>query len=98
MNMKVQILKAKVQGVLDGLKNATPKQKGGRVSLHGEQEINRVIKDIGDAYPELRDDLPKQIVTMSQAQYAGESDVTFTDLEIIAQTLLKILEIVEKQG
>ena len=59
-------------------------------------EFNKVRKEIGEEYPDLKDALPAEISTRGPGASMGKAMATFLDLEILCEQVLNLLSLVDE--
>ena len=93
---KKRIIDAKLKGVMNTLERTPPSEKKNHISLDLAFEFNKIRKDVGEQYPELKDDLPGDISTRGPGTSLGVAMVTFLDLEILCEQLLNLVDLVDE--
>lgn len=93
--MKLQLLKARLQGMTESLSQSSNKAKNDSVSWSLASDFNTIIKDIGEQYPDAKESLPG-IIRQRQLSVATHlSEITFLDLEAKVAQAIKIIEVLE---
>jgi hypothetical protein len=94
-------LKARAQAVKTTLSTLPAKDKAEkRVTRQMADEFNSLVEEIGRAYPDAAQHLPKRITSTGPmiARQMGHTDATYADLEIMAETVLQILGVIESHS
>lgn len=93
---KKKLIAAKIRGVMSTLERTPPNQKKNHVSLDLAFGFNEIRKEVGEEYPDLKDDLPVEISTRGPGTSLGVAMVTFLDLEILCEQLLNLVSLVDE--
>jgi hypothetical protein len=91
---KAAILKAKALSIKTTLAKASEEAKGHRVTRLMAGEFNGLLDQVKTECPEVAFALP-QPITSHHMPFAGVSDATYIDLEILTEQLISILEAVD---
>lgn len=89
----VTILRARAQSIKSVLERIPPAQKQGNIAIATAQEFNDVVKQLGEAFPELSPALPKPILATTSLRHAQKADVSYVDLEIFTEQVLALLQL-----
>jgi len=92
---KVQLLKVKAQAIRRTLEKASEKSKGSHVTKPVAEQFNELVEEIGNQFPSVQSALPKRIESTTDFAIMGLADVTYLDLEMFAEQVLSILELLE---
>lgn len=97
MPTRVEILRARARSFKSTLQNASSKEKEGHAGTALVQNFNKIIDETGLTYPDLKESLPEYITIDGIFAHMGKSDVTYLDLEVLADQLLAMLDLVDDQ-
>ena len=95
MPTKKEILKAKIRAFKTTLQNATPKQKEGRLSIQLAKNFNGLIVEVGENFSDIKEDMPEEITWTGHFARLDSSDVTYLDVEILADQILALLDLLD---
>ncbi|MDA0813825.1 MAG: hypothetical protein O3C21_15720 [Verrucomicrobia bacterium] len=95
MPTNIEILRAKARSFKSTLRSATPEEKKGHAGIGLAENFNRILADVGEAHPDLKDSLPAPLTLKGAFSEVGKSDTSYLDLEILADQLLALLDLVE---
>ena len=97
MPSKVELLRARARSFKSTLQNASPKEKEGPAGTALAKNFNKIIEETGETYPDLKDSLPGKITWLGPFARMGKCDVSYLDLEVLADQLLAMLDLVDDQ-
>ncbi len=92
---KVKLLKAKLDGIRTTLQRSSEQQKKELAPTLLAKDLNGVIDEVAKTYPDLKDALPKPVLSSTPARRLGMSDVRYLDVEIFVEQVLRLLNLVE---
>ena len=93
---KRRLIDAKLNSVVSTLERTPPREKKNHISMGLGTDFNKVRGEIGEVYPNLKDDLPAEINTRGPGADMGIAMATFLDLEILCEQLLSLLSLVDE--
>lgn len=93
---KKEIYLAKLKSIKSVVEKATDKQKQDHIGTILANEFNKLIVEIGGEYPDLKNSLPAKITSKGPFSAMEMADVNYTDLEIFTETVMSLLNLVEK--
>lgn len=93
---KVRLLKARARAFKTTLAQASSKEKQAKAGVGLAENFNAIVKDIGEEYPDLKDSLPSRITSLSALRSLGQSDASYLDVEVLADQVLALLDIMEE--
>ena len=91
----LQIIKVQLEGIKDTLIGASERQKSNQVSLTVANDFNKLLQKVVDEYPDIKEALPEPIPFHRQLQINGLAAVSFLDLEVKANQVIKVIELLE---
>jgi hypothetical protein len=93
--LKMKLLRAKVKSLKATLANGSRGTKTDHVTTGQAEEFNKILKELGTAYPEGASSLPAEIRSTTVFAEMGISNATLVDLEIYADQVLAMLDVLE---
>lgn len=93
---KVAILRAKAQSIKSVLEKIPPTQKQENIAVALAHDFNDIVKEIGEAFPELASSLPKPIHATTSMKILRKADVSYLDLEIFTEQILTLLQLAQR--
>jgi hypothetical protein len=94
----IDLLKARLNSIKATLERASEKQKGGPAGTALAENFNRILEEVGTAFPELKSALPARITSLGPLARVGSSDVSYLDLEVFAEQVLSLLQFVQRKS
>ena len=91
------LLRVRLMAIKRTLEQATRDQKAGHVSQAVADNFNKIVADIAQAYPQVKDALPEPIQRSGTFGMMGSTDLNYLDLEILAEQTIEILGLVESE-
>lgn len=91
--MKLQLLKARLQGITESLSQSSDKTKNDHVSWSLASDFNTILKDIEGQFPDAKGSLPGMIPQHNLIRNLSEA--TFLDLDAKVNQAIKIIEVLE---
>ena len=95
--LKAQLLKARLQGIISSIENEDSDNRSKHVSLSLAKDFNKILKEFCDSFPDHEDSFPEEIPS-SFGRRLGLADATFLDLRIKAEQVVKIVEVLTAGG
>lgn len=95
MPSKLVLLKARVRSLKSTLQNASSKEKSNSAGTALAMNFNKIVEDTAKVYPDLKDSLPASITSDGPFSHMGVSDVTYLDLEVFADQLIAMLDVMD---
>jgi len=86
---------AKLSAIQSVLSAVPERDKSKRVAATVVENFNALVADVGKEIPELRDALPQQVSLRGEFMRIGQADISFLDLEILAEQVCNLLKLVE---
>lgn len=93
---KKDIFFVKLKSIKSTIEKASDAQKKEHIAIHLGESFNTLITEIAQEYPELKDCLPKPFTSTGVFQRMKKMEVNYLDLEIATETVISILNLVEK--
>ena len=93
---KKDVFYAKLYGIKSTIDKADVEQKKSNISIQIGDSFNELVTEIGEFYPDIKDALPKRISTSGVYHRVRKSDINYLDLEILVETVLQLLNLIEK--
>ena len=97
MPSKTDILRARARSFKSTLHNATAKEKEGPAGTALAENFNKIVEETVQTFPDLKESLPARITSRGPFARMGKSDVSYLDLEVMADQLLAMLDLVDDQ-
>lgn len=97
MPSRIDLLRARARSFKSTLQKATAKEKEGPAGTALAENFNKIVQEAGNAFPDLKDSLPAPITSRGPFARMGKSDVSYLDLEVMADQLLAMLDLVDDQ-
>lgn len=95
MPSKTDLLRARARSFKSTLQNASAKEKEGPTGTALAENFNKILQEAGNTFPDLKDSLPASITSRGPFARMGKSDASYLDLEIMADQLLSLLDLVD---
>lgn len=93
---QIQLFKVRVRSFKTVLQGASEKAKQESASIVVAKNFNAIIEEIGEAFPVVRSALPKKIEATNPLAELGASDANYIDLEIYAEQIIGILDLLDE--
>lgn len=93
---KKDIFFVKLNSIKNTIEKTSDVQKKEHIAIHLGDSFNSLISEIAKEYPELESSLPKPFVSTGVFERMKKCEVNYLDLEIAAETVLSLLNLVEK--
>ena len=90
-NQKIEILKARLQGIISTVDSAS--DISNHISLTLSNDFNNILKEFCNAFPEHKDSFPEPIPSKF-GRRLGVADSSFLDLRTKAEQVVKIVEVI----
>ena len=97
MPSKIEILRARARSFKSTLQNASVKEKEGLAGTALAENFNKIVEETAQTYPDLKESLPARITSRSPFARMGKSDVSYLDLEVLADQLLAMLDLADDE-
>ena len=92
---KKSIFLAKLNSIKSIIEKATDKQKQGLIGINLANEFNKLLKELSEEYPELKNSLPANINSNGHFSLMQKADTNYIDLEIFTETVISLLNLIE---
>ena len=93
---KKEIFIVKLRSIKSTVEKASDTQKKEHIAIHLGESFNSLISEIAQEYPDLKDSLPKPFTSTGMFRRLEKMEVNYLDLEIETETVLSLLNLVEK--
>ena len=93
---KKDIFTVKLKSIKNTIEKASDTQKKEHIAIHLGESFNSLISEIAQEYPDLKDSLPKPFTSTGVFQRMKKMEVNYLDLEISTETVLSLLNLIEK--
>jgi hypothetical protein len=91
---KIEILKARAASFKEVLEKTSEKGKQEHVTSAQADDFNRLLYDIGNEFPDVKDSLPQRILsTKLILRRQGYSDFRYLELEIAVEQVIKLIRL-----
>ena len=94
--LKKDIFFVKINSIKDTIKKASATQKIEKIAIHLGDSFNTLISEIAQEYHELKESLPKPFTSTGTFQRMKIMEANYLDLEIATETVISLLNLVEK--
>lgn len=93
--LKKSIYLAKLNSIKSIVEKNNDKQKQNLVGINLANEFNKLLREIGQDYPDLKSSLPAEITSNGPFRDMSMADMNYTDFEIYTETVISLLNLVE---
>ena len=94
--LKKDVFFAKLKSIKNTIEKASDVQKKEHIAVYLGNSFNLLISEIALEYPDLKESLPKPFMSTGINDRLKKSDVNYLDLEIQAEIVISLLNLVEK--
>lgn len=94
---KQAIFSARLNSIKSIIEKSSEKNKLDLIGTNLGQDFNKLLKEIGETYPEINEALPAQITFNGPFNDMQKADVNYTDLEIFTETTLSLLNLMQSK-
>lgn len=95
MSNNLKLLRLRATSFRSAIEKETDKVKATSASVAIVENLNKLIDDIVNMLPDLKDHLPARVNPRGPFAHMGSASVTYLDLEILAEQILAVLNSVE---
>lgn len=92
---KVDLIKAKLDGIRDAIKQTPEKDKGSAISIALANNFNAIVQEVATEFPDLASHLPKPIQATTHFKMMSKADDTYRDLHAYVEQVYRLLAVVE---
>jgi len=93
---KRDIFYTKLNSIKSTIEKSSDSQKKVHIAKYMGDTFNTLLSEIETEYPELNSSLPPKIRSTGVYSRAQMCDITYLDLEILTETTLSLLKLIEK--
>ena len=93
----IDLVRARLHSIKTILERASEKQKNGPIGAGLADNFNAILREVETLFPQLKQALPALISTRGAFSSMGLAGASYLDLEVFAEQVLSLLEVVERK-
>jgi hypothetical protein len=94
---KKSIFIAKLNSIKSIVEKSSDKQKLDLIGTILANEFNKLLLEIGEEYPELKNSLPSKITSTGPFSEMNKADINYIDLEIFTESVMSLLNLADNK-
>lgn len=92
---KVDLMRAKLDGITSALQKATEDSKSDPISISLAKNFNSILEALAREFPDIAAELPSPLSVDGHFAMMGRADDTYLDLEVYVDQIRSLLALLE---